>query len=144
VFEPAEQEQALSAPERLFELGKVPLAELARASSFVVVAEHVVDLADGRFALGLPLDVAELDENTVGLLDELKSRRRIALLAAQLPEQPQCLREVLLVAGLLESGPGDLRVHGGLAGACHMPQRLRLPAVLERERVSLELALQQL
>src|SRR5690606_26744887 len=144
VFDPAEQQQALSTAQGLAELGEVLFAGRHHFARAVVAAEQILDLADDRLALGLPAHVLQLDEDLARALGELQALDVGAAFTREVPEQAQAVREALAIPQLLERGAGDLGVGARLFRAPHVAQGLRLPAVLERQRPSLQVALQEI
>src|SRR5262249_5360770 len=88
--------------------------------------------------------VAEAFEGVQRAPHELKPFGGRALLAREVAEQALAMRDVLGVAELLEAGARELGVGVRLRHAPDVTQRLGLPAILEGERATAELPLQEL
>src|SRR6187551_3523824 len=91
VLDPAEQQQALAAPDRLIQRREVALAALDRESRALVVAELELDLARDRLAQRLAKHVVTFFEDRKRLLDQLETLVIAALLAHQVALQAQAV-----------------------------------------------------
>src|SRR4051812_37676945 len=108
MLDPRQQQQALAAPERLTQGGEVPLTALDRAARFFVTAEQILNFAGHCLALGLAERVVLLDEHLMRALRELEAFGRAALVAREVPEQAQAVRNVLGIAELFEARAREL------------------------------------
>ncbi len=108
VLDPGEEQEALTAPERLIERGEVALTLADGGARLLVVAEQVLDLAGDRLAQRLAEHVAErleLEERAAHQREPFGAR---PLLARQVAEQALAVRDVLGVTELLEARAREL------------------------------------
>src|SRR3954463_12637386 len=129
MFDPRQQEQALSATKCLPESREIAFAALDGATRFFVAAEQVLDFTRDGLALGLAERVVLLDEHLVRALGELETFGGAALIAREVTLQAQAVRDVLGIAELFEARASELGEGHGFGDAASVAQGFGLPTI---------------